>query len=146
MHARNIALLAVLATGALGACKSAPPARPDEPQYTIVRPPETAPEAGGIPPEKQVEIQLVLQQRDTLTRKCYQDVLSARKDRAFKGTVMVLIRLGTAGKADEVRAVGGTLGDAEVTRCLVDTVRTFEFPALELPGEVQYTYAFEPAY
>ena len=52
---------------------------------------------GGIPPDKQAEIQLVLQQRDTSTLKCYQDVLNDKHDRAFKGTVFVMLTIEPSG-------------------------------------------------
>ena len=45
------------------------------------------PRPGGIPPDKQAEIQLLLQQRDPSTLKCYNDVLNEKHDRAFKGSV-----------------------------------------------------------
>ena len=57
-----------------------------EPRYTIVKRNETAAPQGGVPPDKEAEIQLVLQQREVSTRKCYQDVLNEKHDRAFQGT------------------------------------------------------------
>jgi hypothetical protein len=88
----------------------------------------------------------VLQQREVSTRKCYQDVLSEKQDRNFQGTVKVVISLGTDRTARDVKVVGGTLQDAEVTSCLVETIKRFEFPELPQPGEVQSEFTFRPAY
>ena len=66
------------------------------------------------PPDKQAEVQLLLQQRDPSTLQCYQDVLDEKHDRAFKGTVIVLLELTPAGKAT-AKVIGGTLNNKEVT-------------------------------
>jgi hypothetical protein len=119
---------------------------PGEPQYNIVRPDESAPQTSGVPPDKEAEIQLMLEQREPSARKCYQDVLNEKHDRAFAGTVKVLIGVEPTGKATTVKVVGGTLADPGVQECLVATIRDFEFPQLAQAGEVQYTYTFRPAY
>ena len=119
---------------------------PGEPSYTIVRPNENAPQTGGVPPDKEAEIQLVLQQREPSARKCYQDVLNEKHDRAFQGTIRVLISIEPSGRPAEVKVVGGTLSDQTVQTCLVQTIKEFEFPALAQSGEVQYEYRFRPAY
>jgi hypothetical protein len=117
-----------------------------EPRYTIVKGNESSAPQGGVAPDKEAEIQLVLQQREVSTRKCYQDELNAKGDRAFQGTMKVLIALGTTGRANTVKVVGGTLNSPEVSTCLVDTISRFEFPVLEQPGDVQYEFQFRPAY
>jgi TonB family protein len=137
-------LLALALLSAVAACASN--TATGEPRYNIVKGNETAPPEGGIPPDKAAEIQLVLQQRDVSTRKCYQDVLNEKHDRAFQGTVKVIIALNTAGQATDVRVVGGTLGNRDVETCLVDTIKQFEFPQLEKAGEVQQEFRFRPAY
>src|SRR4029077_10303529 len=71
----------------------------------IVRNTEPEPVKGGIPPDKQAEIQLVLQQRDTSTLKCYQDVLNDKHDRAFKGSVFVMLTVEPSGKPSDVTVV-----------------------------------------
>jgi hypothetical protein len=117
-----------------------------EPQYNIIRPNETAGATAGIPPDKEAEIQLLLEQREPSARKCYQDVLNEKHDRAFQGTIRVLISIDPSGKASQVKVVGGTLADKTVQDCLVETIREFEFPQLAQAGEVQYEYRFRPAY
>jgi len=104
------------------------------------------PPSGGIPPDKQAEIELLLQQREVSTRRCYQDVLNEKQDRNFAGTVKVLIDLDTNGQARSVKVVGGTLNDVEVQTCLVNTIGSFEFPTLEHGGEAQYEFQFRPLY
>src|SRR3954447_24866373 len=48
---------------------------------TVLKGTEAPPaEVGGIPPDKQAEIQLLLQQRDSATTKCYADVLNEKHD------------------------------------------------------------------
>ena len=137
-------LAGCLAAGlVLAACSSN--AASGEPRYTIIKNDETPP-SGGIAPDKEAEIQLVLQQREVSIHKCYQDVLSEKNDRSFAGSVKVVISLGTDGHAKDVRVSGGTLTDAEVTGCLVETIKRFEFPELTQPGEVQSEFQFRPAY
>jgi TonB family protein len=128
----------------LGGCAASKPQ--GEPQYTIIRPNEQASATGGIPSDKEAEIQLKLQQREPSARKCYQDVLNEKHDRAFQGTVKVLIAIEPSGHASQVKVVGGSLADQTVQECLVQTIREFDFPQLEQAGEVQYEYRFRPAY
>jgi hypothetical protein len=129
---------------ALGACASTnEEGRP----VTVVRGNEDIRiDTGGIPPDKQSDIYLVLNQRDASARKCYQDVLNEKKTREFKGTVKILLSLTTAGTAKGVQITGGTLKNREVEACLVQTVKEFEFPKLDRPGDLQYEYTFEPQY
>jgi hypothetical protein len=116
----------------------------------IVKNPETssAP-TSGIPPDKEAEIQLLLQQRNPSTLKCYSDVLNEKHDRAFKGTVIVLLSLepsGSQSKAAEVQVIGGTMTDKEVTSCVVEKLKDFDYPEIQSKGTMQYVYRFEPAY
>lgn len=142
MHARRLLLgLWLMAP----ACASSPPPS-SEPQYNIIRPSENNPETGGVPPDKENEIKLLLQQRDSAARKCYQDVLNDKHDRAFQGTVQLIISIEPTGRASKVRVVGGTLNDESVRDCLVEAIKAFEFPQLAQAGDVQYTYQFRPAY
>ena len=117
-----------------------------EPRVRVVKNEEPPPVMGGIPPDKQAEIQLVLQQRDTQTLKCYQDVLNDKHDRAFKGSVFVLLTIEPSGQPAEVKVVGGTLNNQEVSSCLVEKIKEFEFPAIPNKGSMQYEYRFQPAY
>jgi hypothetical protein len=116
----------------------------------IVKNPETssAP-TGGIPPDKEAEVQLLLQQRNPSTLKCYSDVLNEKHDRAFKGTLIVLLSLepsGSMSKAADVKVIGGTMTDKEVTSCVVDKLKEFDYPEIQAKGTMQYVYRFEPAY
>jgi hypothetical protein len=117
-----------------------------EERVRVVRPEEKAAETGGIAPDKQAEIQLLLQQRNPSTLKCYSDVLSEKHDRAFKGHVAVLITLESSGHASEVTIVNSSLNNKEVHDCLISKLKEFEFPQLEHGGSMQYVYHFEPAY
>ena len=103
-------------------------------------------DTGGIPPDKQADIYLVLQQRDASARRCYQDVLNEKKTRDFKGTVKIMLSLNTNGTAKGVKIMGGTLNNKDVETCLVQTIKEFEFPKLDRGGDVQYEYKFEPQY
>jgi hypothetical protein len=103
----------------------------------------------GIPPDKEAEIQLLLQQRNPSTLKCYSDVLNEKHDRAFKGTVIVLLSLEPSGgqsKAAEVKVIGGTMTDKEVTSCVIEKLKDFDYPEIQAAGTMQYVYRFEPAY
>jgi len=103
----------------------------------------------GIPPDKEAEVQLLLQQRNPSTLKCYSDVLNEKHDRAFKGTVIVLLSLEPSGgqsKAADVKIIGGTMTDKEVTSCVVYKLKEFDSPEIQAAGTMQYVYRFEPAY
>jgi hypothetical protein len=116
----------------------------------VVRGPEPSSQpTSGISPDKEAEIQLLLQQRNPSTLKCYSDVLNEKHDRAFKGTVIVLISLepnGSQAKVSDVKVIGGTMTDKEVTSCVVDKLKEFEYPQVTNAGTMQYVYRFEPAY
>ena len=103
-------------------------------------------DTGGIPPDKQADIYLVLQQRDASARRCYQDVLNEKKTRDFKGTVKILLSLNTNGTAKAVKIMGGTLNNKDVETCLIQTIKEFEFPTVDRAGDIQYDYKFEPQY
>jgi hypothetical protein len=113
---------------------------------TVVKNPESAAPTGGIPPDKQAEIQLLLQQRDPSTLKCYQDVLDEKHTRAFKGSVTVELTIVPGGKASDVRVTGGTLNNKDVSDCLIAKLKDFEYPDVPSSGTMQYVYRFEPAY
>jgi hypothetical protein len=147
MDARRFVIrLALGMLAVLPACGHSSSQQSDEPQYNIVRPNDSPPQTGGVPPDKENEIILLLQQREPSARKCYQDVLNEKHDRAFQGTVKVLIDIEPTGHASSVKVVGGTLNDQSVQDCLVQTLKEFEFPQLAQSGEVQYEYRFRPAY
>jgi hypothetical protein len=115
----------------------------------IVKNPEASSTTAGIPPDKEAEVQLLLQQRNPSTLKCYSDVLNEKHDRAFKGTVIVLLSLepsGSQSKAADVKVIGGTMTDKEVTSCVVDKLKEFDYPEISAAGTMQYVYRFEPAY
>ena len=114
----------------------------------VVKNPEQAAQTGGISPDKEAEVQLLLQQRDPSTLRCYQDVLDEKHDRAFKGTVIVLLALEPAGNASKAsaRVIGGTLNNKEVSDCLIEKLNEFEYPQIAQAGTMQYVYKFEPAY
>jgi len=116
----------------------------------IVKNPEPSSQAtSGISPDKEAEIQLLLQQRNPSTLKCYSDVLNEKHDRAFKGTVIVLISLepnGSQSKVSDVKVIGGSMTDKEVTSCVVDKLKEFDYPEIVNAGTMQYVYRFEPAY
>ena len=148
MNATHI-LFAIGTCLSLGACASATSAPRDTengPRPRIVRDDtQIVIDTGGVPPDKEAQIKLLLQQRDSSARRCYQDVLNEKHTREFKGTVKVIITLDTAGHGTP-RVAGGTLGNQEVADCLLGVLRDFEYPTLDWGGDVQYEYKFEPQY
>jgi hypothetical protein len=114
----------------------------------VVKTPEQSSQTSGISPDKEAEVQLLLQQRDPSTLRCYQDVLDQKHDRAFKGTVIVLLALEPSGGASKgtAKVIGGTLNNQEVNECLVSKLNEFEYPQIAQAGTMQYVYRFEPAY
>jgi hypothetical protein len=139
----EIAALALLSTLTVAAC--AETSDSNEKSVRVVKNQEVAAQTGGISPDKEAEVQLLLQQRDPSTLRCYQDVLDEKHDRAFKGTVIVLLELTPAGKAT-AKVTGGTLNNKEVSDCLVEKLNDFEYPQVAQKGTMQYVYRFEPAY
>jgi hypothetical protein len=137
-----LAAVAALTTFSMGCAEET---ASGEQRVRVVRNPETAAETGGIPPDKQADIQLLLQQREPSVRKCYNDVLNEKHDRAFKGTVILLLTVGTSEKGS-AKIIGGTLNNADVGNCLVEKLGEFEYPKLQNEGTMQYVYKFEPAY
>ena len=143
-----IAILFAMGTCfALGACATSGNGDEGNPTPRVVHGNEDIRiDTGGIPPDKQADIILVLQQRDASARRCYQDELNEKKTREFKGTVKILLSLNTNGSAKAVKIVGGTLNNKGVEACLVQTVKELEFPKLDRAGDIQYDYKFEPQY
>ena len=144
VHLMILGLLSAMATGCADETATG------EPRVNIVKNQEAPPEKGGIAPDKQADIQLMLQQREPSVRKCYNDVLNdGSHDRSFKGTVVVLISLAPGGgnaKVSGVKVINDTLKNDEVTSCVVDRLKDFEYPDVPNSGTMQYSYKFEPAY
>jgi hypothetical protein len=120
----------------------------NERSVRVVKNNEVSSQTSGISPDKEAEVQLLLQQRDPSTLRCYQDVLDEKHDRAFKGTVIVLLTLTPAGASSTASAkvIGGTLNNKEVSDCLIEKLQGFEYPQIAQTGTMQYVYRFEPAY
>ena len=144
--AAQLAALAVLFTVTVGCAETSGGGG----GVNVVKGPEpTSAPTSGIPPDKEAEVQLLLQQRNPSTLKCYSDVLNEKHDRAFKGTVIVLLSLEPSGgqsKAADVKVIGGTMTDKEVTSCVIDKLKEFDYPEISAKGTMQYVYRFEPAY
>jgi hypothetical protein len=121
-----------------------------EQRVHIVRNNDAPAEVGGIAPDKQADIQLMLQQREPSVRKCYNDVLNdGSHDRSFKGTVVLLISLAPGGsnaRVTGVKVINDSLKNDEVTSCVVEKLKEFEYPDVVNAGTMQYSYKFEPAY
>lgn len=142
----DVILLAMGVTVTLTACATSSKRDDGAPPVIIRNGEEIQVSTGGLPPDKQADIYLVLNQRDASARKCYQDVLNEKKTRDFKGTVKLLMTLNTEGQATSIRVTGGTLNNKDVEDCLVETVKEFEFPKMDRGGDIQYEYTFEPQY
>jgi hypothetical protein len=140
----EIAALALLSTLTVAAC--AETSDSNERTVRVVKNNEVSAPTSGISPDKEAEVQLLLQQRDPSTLRCYQDVLDEKHDRAFKGTVIVILTIAPGGKATSVNVTGGTLNNKEVSDCLVEKLKDFEYPQVPQTGSMQYVYRFEPAY
>lgn len=141
----SLAVLALTSTLTLTACAETSDGGQ---RVRVVKNSEAEPSTSGISPDKQAEVQLLLQQRDPSTLRCYQDVLDEKHDRAFKGTVIVLLTLTPSGGSSKASAkvTGGTLNNKEVNDCLVEKLQEFEYPQVAQQGTMQYVYNFEPAY
>jgi hypothetical protein len=151
-HTKLAATLMVLTFGGALAGGCAEETVTGEQRVHIVRNSDAPAEVGGIAPDKQADIQLMLQQREPSVRKCYNDVLNdGSHDRTFKGTLVVLISLTSGSKESGARVtatkvIGGSLNNEEVSSCLVGKLKEFEYPDIPNQGTMEYTYKFEPAY
>ena len=148
VHLMALGLVSVLSFANLGCAEETVTG---EQRVHIVKNNEAPPEVGGIAPDKQADIQLMLQQREPSVRKCYNDVLNdGGHDRTFKGNIVVLISLkpggGAGAKISGVKVINDTLKNDEVSSCVVDKLKEFEYPDVGNPGTMQYSYKFEPAY
>ena len=141
----NAMLFALGTSLALGACATSG-ASEDKPVTVVRGNEEIRIDTGGIPPDKQADVYLVLQQRDASARRCYQDVLNEKHTRDFKGTVTIMLSLNTNGTAKAVKVMSSTLNNKDVESCLTQTIKEFEFPKVDRPGDIQYVYKFEPQY
>jgi hypothetical protein len=145
MSRTSLLALACLVTAALGCAETS-----GEERVHVVKNAEAAPQIGGIPPDKEQDIQLLLQQREPSTLRCYQEVLDEKHDRAFKGSVIVVLSLEPAAdktsRAANVKVIGGTLNNETVNSCLIDKLKELEYPEIPAAGSMQYVYKFEPAY
>ena len=129
-----------------------PPAAPRRPARRGRRqrrqePRRSSSPTSGIPPDKEAEVQLLLQQRNPSTLKCYSDVLNEKHDRAFKGTVIVLLSLepsGSQSKAADVKVIGGTMTDKEVTSCVIEKLKEFDYPEIPPPARCSTSTASNP--
>lgn len=77
---------------------------------------------------------------------CYTRELERRGDKSFQGKVVIQIQIGTNGSARTVRIAQSTLKSPKVHKCIVETVRGWEFPALSAPTWHSTTLHFSPAY
>ena len=151
-HTKLAATLMVLSLGGALAGGCAEETVTGEQRVHIVRNSDAPAEVGGIAPDKQADIQLMLQQREPSVRKCYNDVLNdGSHDRKFKGTLVVMISLAPGSKESGARVtatkvIGGSLNNEEVSACLVEKLKEFEYPDIPNKGTMEYTYKFEPAY
>ena len=141
-----LAALALMSTLAVAACAETDASGQNV--RVVKNSPEVSSQTSGISPDKEAEVQLLLQQRDPSTLRCYQDVLDEKHDRAFKGTVIVLLSLEPNGESSKgsAQVIGGTLNNKEVSDCLISKLNEFEYPKIEQAGMMQYVYRFEPAY
>jgi hypothetical protein len=141
----SLAALALMSTLALACAETSDS---NERSVRVVKNNEVSAQTSGISPDKEAEVQLLLQQRDPSTLRCYQDVLDEKHDRAFKGTVIVLLTLAPSGGSSTASAkvIGGTLNNKEVSDCLIEKLQGFEYPQIAQTGTMQYVYRFEPAY
>ncbi len=148
VHLMTLGTLGLLTTMSLGCAEET---ATGEQRVRIVKNNDAPAEVGGIAPDKQADIQLMLQQREPSVRKCYNDVLNdGSHDRSFKGSVVVLISLASGSKEGAkvtgVKVINDTLKNDDVSSCVVDKLKEFEYPEIPNPGTMQYSYKFEPAY
>jgi hypothetical protein len=118
---------------------------PAEQQTTA---PETAgTSAGGVlTPEQLEEIQRVERAGQTSLIACYTQELERRRDKKLEGKVAAQILIGVDGSASKVVIGESTLKAPLVHRCMVNAIRTWEFPKLSSPSWYSTTFSFSPAY
>ncbi len=99
-----------------------------------------------LTPEDYERIDTLIRQKIRIVNFCYDEQLKQRKDRSFKGDVVVNIKISTAGRAEVVDVKESSLGSAEVERCVVELIKSWEFGAMNAEAWLPYTFHFEPQY
>jgi TonB family protein len=108
-----------------------------EPEGTTLRP---------IPAEQIEDVQRLFRRNKWEIERCYGEELTRRGDRAFRGQVVIKLRITPAGRADEVSVLESSLRSETVESCILATIRGWQFPALADNLWLTWPFAFEPRY
>lgn len=76
---------------------------------------------------------------------CYEKEME-RQGKKMSCKVMVKLVIGATGVAEQIDIVESTIQSAQFTNCMVQTVRSWEFPKLPKSTPYSFPYSFSPAY
>jgi hypothetical protein len=118
---------------------------------TSAAPSEGAGEASGgdadaIPPEKLEEIQDTLRRKQQEISHCWTDEATRTKNRSLEVEIMLKLTIGPQGRATNVGVVKDTIKSNDFEQCVVEMVKSFDFPVIPTAKELTWSYAFKPLY
>jgi len=96
-------------------------------------------EVGGTGILDAAEVNKVVKSRLTAIKMCYEKAL--KKNPTLAGKLSVRFTIGTSGRVTSASVSSDTLGDPEVSSCVIDKVKTFAFSKPE-GGSVEYVFPF----
>jgi TonB family protein len=85
------------------------------------------------------EVNKVVKSRLTAIKMCYEKAL--KKNPTLEGKLSVRFTIGTSGRVTSASVSSDTLGDPEVSSCVISKVKTFAFSKPE-GGSVEYVFPF----
>lgn len=116
-----------------------PPAPPTE------APPET--KGTALTQPQMVELESTIQLGQNSAIRCYEDELERRGNKDLSGSVMVVIHIGTKGKALSVEVSDiSTIKVKAVHDCIIEAAMGWDYPLIERPYEYSTTFNLSPAY
>jgi len=95
--------------------------------------------------EQLEEIERTVRVGEESLTSCYEEEME-RQGKKLTGKVLVNLMIGADGSAQQVEVGETNIPSAPFTSCVVQAVRSWEFPRLPKATPYSFPYAFSPAY
>jgi len=102
--------------------------------------------SGANTAEQMEEVQKTVRNGQSAIINCYTEEMERQKDKKLAGNVMVKMLIGTRERAEQVEIGERTLNAPTLHACIIQTVKSWEFPRLNAPSWFTYPFEFSPAY
>lgn len=96
--------------------------------------------------EQLEEVQRTVRNGMDSINSCFAEEMERQKNQKLSGKVTVKILISTDKKASQVLIGEHTLNSPILHECIVQTIRSWEFPLLSSPAWFTYPFEFSPAY